>query len=89
MFQAPAPAENPEEFQQITQIPCSLPTWSANHAKFAQIANLLLCFRCLTSGIELPKIPANQAKFAQFAHIFHKLHEFRAFRTKFHPYLVD
>ena len=41
MFQAPAPAENPEEFQRITQIPRSSPTWSANHTKFAQIANLL------------------------------------------------
>ena len=47
-----------------------------------------LCFRCLTSGRELPKIPVNQAKFTQFAHISHKLHEFHAFRVKIHPYLV-
>ena len=85
MFQAPAPAENPEEFQRITQIPRGSPTWSANHAEFAQNANLLLCFRCLTSGRELPKIPANQAKFAQFAHISHELREFRAFHTKSLP----
>ena len=26
MFQAPAPAENSQEFQQITQIPCNSPT---------------------------------------------------------------
>ena len=47
-----------------------------------------LCFRCLTSGRELPKIPANQAKFAQFAHISCELCEFRAFHVKIHPYLV-
>ena len=47
-----------------------------------------LCFRCLTSGRELPKIPVNQAKFAQLAHIPHKLRELHAFRTKIHPYLV-
>ena len=35
MFQAPALAENPAEFQQITQIPRNLPTKSANYAKFA------------------------------------------------------
>ena len=48
-----------------------------------------LCFRCLTSGRELPKIPTNQVKFAQFAHISRELCEFRAFRTNIHPYLVD
>ena len=37
---------------------------------------------CLTSGRELPKIPANQAKFAQFAHIPRELRELRAFHTK-------
>ena len=42
----------------------------------------ILCFRCLTSGRELPKIPANQAKFAHFAHISCKLHEFHAFHSK-------
>ena len=40
MFQAPSPAENPAEFQRITQIPCSSPTQSANHAKFAPFANI-------------------------------------------------
>ena len=38
MFQAPALAENPVEFQRITQIPRNLPTQSANHAKFAPFA---------------------------------------------------
>ena len=40
MFQAPAPAENPEKFQRIKQIPCSSPTQSANYAKFAHFVNL-------------------------------------------------
>ena len=31
MFQAPAPAENPAEFQRITQIPRNSPTHSANY----------------------------------------------------------
>ena len=48
----------------------------------------ILCFRCLTSGRELPKIPANQAKIAQFAHISCKLHKFHAFCTKIHPYYL-
>ena len=129
MFQVPAPAENSQIFQQITQIPPSLPTYSTNYAKFAQIINpfilcfrgltrqrtlrnssklckfhpihpqlpqitrnshhllthYIVCFRCLTSGRELPKIPANQTKFAQFAHTSRKLSELR---TKFYPHLV-
>ena len=44
-----------------------------------------LCFRRLTSGRELPKIPVNQAKFTKFAHISHELREFCAFRTKNSP----
>ena len=48
MFQAPAPAENPAEFQRITQIPRDSPTQSANHAKFAQFAPISreLCKFC-------------------------------------------
>ena len=132
MFQVPAPAENSQKFQRITQIPCSLPTYSANYSKFAQIINpfilcfrglprqrmlrnsselckfhairpqlpritqnshhllthYIVCFRCLTSGRELPKIPANQTKFAQFAHRSRKLRKLHAFRTKFYPHLV-
>ena len=41
MFQRPAPAENPQEFQQITQIPLNLPTQSTNYTKFAPFVNLL------------------------------------------------
>ena len=40
MFQAPSPAENPAEFQRITQIPRNSPTQSANHAQFAPFANI-------------------------------------------------
>ena len=41
MFQAPAPAENPVEFQRITQIPRDSPTQSANRVKFAPFANII------------------------------------------------
>ena len=41
MFQRPAPAENTQEFQRITQIPCNSPTQSANHARFAPFANII------------------------------------------------
>ena len=41
MFQAPASAENPQEFQRIMQIPRNSPTKSANHVKFAPFANIL------------------------------------------------
>ena len=41
MFQRPAPAENPQEFQRITQISRNSPTQSANYAKFAPFVNLL------------------------------------------------
>ena len=48
MFQAPAPAENPAEFQRITQIPRNSPTQSANDAKFAVLLTYsVLCFRHL------------------------------------------
>ena len=52
------------------------------------LTHYIVCFRCLTSGRELTKIPANRAKFTQFAHISCELHEFHAFRTKIHPHLV-
>ena len=48
MFQAPAPAENPTDFQRITQIPRNSPTQSANYAKFAVLLTYsILCFRQL------------------------------------------
>ena len=48
MFQAPSLAENPAEFQQITQIPRNSPTQSANYAKFTVLLTYsILCFRHL------------------------------------------
>ena len=41
MFQAPAPAENSQEFQRITQIPRDSPTQSTNHAKFAPFDHII------------------------------------------------
>ena len=41
MFQRPAPAENPQEFQRIMQILHNSPTQSANHTKFAPFVNVL------------------------------------------------
>ena len=41
MFQRPAPAENPQQFQRFMQIPRNSPTQSANHAKFAPFANII------------------------------------------------
>ena len=41
MFQRPAPAENPQEFQRITQIPRNSPTQSVNDAKFTKFANVI------------------------------------------------
>ena len=41
MFQAPAPAENPAEFQRITQIPCNSPIQSANDAKFTPVIHII------------------------------------------------
>ena len=40
MFQRPALAENPQEFQRITQIPRNSPTQSANYTKFATFVNI-------------------------------------------------
>ena len=68
MFQAPAPAENPAEFQRITQIPRNSPTQSMNSAKFAPFVNIsYVSDTC--PGRELSGIPANYADSAWFAHI--------------------
>ena len=40
MFQAPAPTENAQKFQRITQISRSSPTQAANYSKFAPFANI-------------------------------------------------
>ena len=41
MFQRSASAENPQEFQRITQNPHNSPTQSADYAKFTPFVNLL------------------------------------------------
>ena len=41
MFQARAPAENPAEFQRITQILRNSPTQSTNHVKFASFVHII------------------------------------------------
>ena len=83
MFQAPAPAENPAEFQLITQILRNLPTQAANYAKFAHFVNLFYImfqapalaenaqeFQRITQiPCDLPTQPVNHAKFAPFANI--------------------
>ena len=85
MFQAPAPAENPQEFQRITQIPCNSPTQSTNYAKFAHFVNLFYIMfqapapaenaqefqRIMQIPHDLPTQSANHAKFAPFANITH------------------
>ena len=81
MFQAPAPAENPAKFQQITQIPRNSPTQSANSAKFAHFVNLFYIifqapaptknaqeFQRITQILRSsPTQSANYVKFAPFA----------------------
>ena len=83
MFQAPAPAENPAEFQRVTQILCNSPTQSANYAKFAHFVNLFYIMFQAPAPAEntqkfqqITQIPrdsptqsANHAKFAPFANI--------------------
>ena len=76
MFQRPAPAENPQQFQRITQIPCNLPTKSANYVKFAPFVNIsYVSDTC--PGRELSGIPANYADSARFAHIVRESREIR------------
>ena len=76
MFQAPAPAENPAEFQRITQIPRNSPTNSANYAKFAPFVNIsYVSDTC--PGRELSGIPANYADSTRLTHIVRESREIR------------
>ena len=86
MFQAPAPAGGPAEFQRIAQIPRSSPTQSANHAKFAPFIHIIHLFQMPHQWQERRKIPANQVKFARFAPIHREL---RALHTKINTYVID
>ena len=83
MLQAPAPAENPAEFQQITQIPRNSPTQSANYTKFVHFVNLFYIMfqapapaenaqefqRIMQIPRDSPTQSANHAKFTPFANI--------------------
>ena len=85
MFQRPAPAENPQQSQRITQIPRSSPTQSANHAKYAPFVNLFYNMfqapapaensqefqRIMQIPRNSPTQSANHAKFAQFVNLIH------------------
>ena len=85
MFQRPAPAENPQEFQRIMQIPRNSPTQSTNSTKFAPFVNILDIMFQTPAPAEnsqefqrITQIPrnsptqsANHAKFAPFANIIH------------------
>ena len=63
MFQVPAPAENPAEFQRIMQIPRNLPTQSANHVKFSHFVNLFYIM------FQAPAPAENPAKFQRITQI--------------------
>ena len=65
MFQAPAPAENPAEFQRIPQIPRNSPTQSANYAKFAHFVNLFYIM------FQAPAPAENPAEFQRITQIPH------------------
>ena len=74
MFQAPAPAENPAEFQRIMQIPRNSPTKFVNYAKFAPSVNISYVSDNCPSR-ELSGIPANYADSMRFAHIVRESRE--------------
>ena len=80
MFQAPAPAENPVEFQQITQIPRNSPTKSANYAKFAHFVNLFYIM------FQAPTPAENARKFQQITRIPRSLPTQSVNHTKFAPF---
>ena len=78
--------QNWNKSSRIRSIRPQTPRMTQNSHHF--LTHYIVCFRCLTSGRELPKIPTNQTKFAQFAHTSRELHEICAFCTKIHPHLV-
>ena len=77
MFQRPAPAENPQQFQRITQIPRNSPTQSANHVKFAPFANIIHYVSEACPSREPSAIPVNYANSTQFAHTVRESRETR------------
>ena len=84
LFQAAAPAENPVEFQRITQIPRNSPTKFANYAKFAPFVNISYVSdtcpgrelqRIMQIPCSSPTYSANHVKFAKFANIIYYVSE--------------
>ena len=83
MFQAPAPTENAQEFQRITQSLRNSPTQSLNSAKFAHFVNLFYIMfqapaptenaqefqRIMQIPRSSPTQSVNYAKFIHFANI--------------------
>ena len=63
MFQRPAPTENPQEFQQITQILRGSPTQSMNYAKFTPFVNILDIM------FQTPTLAGNSQEFQQIMQI--------------------
>ena len=63
MFQVPAPAENSQEFQRITQIPRSSPTSAANLVKFMPFVNSLYIM------FQAPAPAENSQEFQQITQI--------------------
>ena len=81
MFQVPTPAENSQEFQRITQIPCSLPTSATNHAKFVPFVNSLHIM------FQAPAPAENSQEFQRITQIPHSSPTTSANYTKFAPFV--
>ena len=78
MFQAPAPTENAQEFQWITQIPHNSPTQSTNYAKFAPFANIT---PYVSNAWPVAENSLKSQRMKQNS-LSRKLREFRVFRSK-------
>ena len=81
MFQTPAPAENSQEFQRITQIPRNSPTQSANSTKFPLFVNLLYIM------FQAPAPAENPAEFQQITQILRNSPTKSANYVKFAPFV--
>ena len=83
MFQAPAPTENTQEFQRITQIPRSSPTQSTNYTKFAPFANITPyvsdAWPVAKNSLKIQRIKQNSLNSPNYPR---ELREFRAFHSK-------
>ena len=81
MFQVPAPAENPAEFQRIMQILHNSPTQSANYAKFAHFVNLFYIM------FQAPAPAENTQEFQRITQIPHDSPTQSANYVKFAPFV--